>query len=116
MQTLINTTKNKVIATSVEKAQGFGERSKGLLGRSSLKKGETLWIPGSYNSIHTFFMKFPLDLIFVDRNFVVRTVKTDVPPWRLVFAHWKSVSVFEMAAGQLSPDNVEKGDVLSVGH
>lgn len=116
MRSLINTSKNKVIASQVEETNGFGERSKGLLGRDSLEQGRALWIPGSYNSVHTFFMKFPLDLIFVDRNLVVRTVKTNVPPWRLVFAHWKSFSVFEMAAGQLSPDNVEKGDVLNVSH
>ncbi len=116
MGALINTSKNTIIASTVEVASGFQKRNKGLLGRTSLENGKALWIPNSYFSVHTFFMKFSLDLIFVDRNLVVQTVKTHVPPWRLVFAHWRSFSVFEMAAGQLTPDKVEKGDILSVGH
>ena len=115
MDRLVNTTKNTVLATSVEVADGFFERSRGLLGRDCLEKGKTLWIHNSYNSVHTFFMRFSLDLIFVDKNMIVRTIKTDVPPGRLIFAHWKSLSVFEMASGQLNTSNIEKGDELRVG-
>lgn len=116
MSTLINTSKNKILATKVEEAKGFIKRSKGLLGRDCLPAGEALWIPGTYNSVHTFFMKFSLDLIFVDSNLKVKTIKTNVPPGRLVFAHWRSFSVFEMAAGQLNESNIEKGDILSVSN
>jgi uncharacterized membrane protein (UPF0127 family) len=73
-------------------------RMKGLLGRSELPPGEGLLIrPAS--SIHMFFMRFPIDAVFVDRKLVVRKVARGVKPWRVVFGRGAH-SVIELAAGE----------------
>lgn len=115
MTNLINQTRELVVARQVEKAWSLGARLQGLLGRSSLEAEAALWIHPC-NSIHTFFMKFAIDVIFVDGDLVVRKVVRHIPPWRLVLPVWKACSVFEMAAGQATPERVNEGDRLHVGH
>ena len=79
-------------------ASRFFQRAKGLIGRSSLPPGEGLLIERC-NAIHTFFMKFPIDAIFLDRRGrVVKTVR-NIRPWRfLVWGGWRAVKVLEVAA------------------
>ena len=73
-------------------------RMKGLLGKSELPPGEGLLIrPAS--SIHMFFMRFAIDVVFVDKELVVRKVARGVKPWRVVFARGAR-SVIELAAGE----------------
>ena len=73
-------------------------RMKGLLGRSDLPPGEGLLLrPAS--SIHTFFMRFPIDAVFLDRNLVVRKITPSVKPWRLAFAR-RADGVLELTAGE----------------
>jgi uncharacterized membrane protein (UPF0127 family) len=82
----------------VRVARTFFERAKGLIGAKSLPPGEGLLIPGC-NAVHTFFMAFPIDLRFYDRN--NRLVKTvlGVRPWRLfVWGGFKAAKVLETAA------------------
>lgn len=109
----MNVTKNKLIASEVEQAINFKQRAIGLLGKSSLPKNHALWIHRC-RDIHTFFMKFPIDVIFVDSELKVTRVTNEIKPWRLAF-HWKASSVFEMNAGEASQDKVEVGDQLHVG-
>lgn len=115
MSQLVNKTKNTLVASEVFEAKSFWARTKGLLGRSSLPSGHALWIHHC-NSIHTWFMKFPIDVIFLDRQLKVKAVYQNVKPWRLVFSFSGAVSVVELAAGQLSHQIVEKGDLLDVRH
>jgi uncharacterized membrane protein (UPF0127 family) len=73
-------------------------RMKGLLGQSELPPGDGLLLrPAS--SIHTFFMRFPIDAVFLDRDLVVRKVTPFVMPWRLAFAR-RAHGVLELAAGE----------------
>jgi uncharacterized membrane protein (UPF0127 family) len=73
-------------------------RMKGLLGRSELPPGEGLLLrPAS--SIHTFFMRFPIDVVFLDRDLVVRKTVSGLKPWRLASAR-RARSVLELAAGE----------------
>jgi uncharacterized protein len=115
MTSLINRSKNVVIARNVEQARTIFSRMQGLLGRAELSSDVTLWI-GSCNSIHTFFMKFTIDAVFVDKNLVVRKVVRRIQPWRLVAPVWGASSVFEFAAGVATPAVVTEGDQLHVGH
>ena len=83
----------------VKVARTFLERAKGLIGVKSLPPGEGLLILRC-NAVHTFFMSFPIDLRFYDRN--NRLVKTvfNVRPWRLfVWGGFKAVKVLETASG-----------------
>lgn len=115
MKQLTNKTKNKTLATHLDVASNFSTRAKGLLGKDNLPQGHALLIKNC-SSIHTFFMKFDLDVIFVDRNLKVTSIHTNIPAWRLVIPRWGSKDVIEMASGQLSSAIVETGDELYVGN
>jgi uncharacterized membrane protein (UPF0127 family) len=94
----------------VEVADHGATRRKGLLGRSGLLAGEGLWIVPC-ESVHTFGMKFPIDLVYLDRNKKVKKVRHSVPPWRLsacLTAH----SVVELASGTIQMTKTRPGDKL----
>jgi uncharacterized membrane protein (UPF0127 family) len=65
------------------------------------------------NAIHTFGMRFPIDVLFVRRDGVVVKVQRNVPPWRIAAALW-AYAVIELPAGTLSARDVTVGDVLTV--
>ena len=95
----------------VETAAGFIARLVGLLGRNGLEPGRALLLaPGSM--IHTCGMRFPLDLIFVDRQWTVTRVVRGVRPFRCVSGGKHAHAVLEMQAGWLPPDAVRAGDRL----
>lgn len=100
------------MATDLKTAIGFLARSKGLLGRRSLTPGEALWIKRC-NSIHTFFMRFPIDAVFVDSSLKVIHVYRALPPWRITRPHLRASSVMEFSAGTISKD-LKPGDQLYV--
>jgi uncharacterized membrane protein (UPF0127 family) len=111
----MNITKNLVLAEKVEKAVSFHSRLKGLLGRKTMNANETLWIIRC-SSIHTFFMNFSIDVVFVDHSLKVRARYENVKPWRLVSTVWGAKSVFEFAAGAIAKGKIEVGDQLNVVH
>ncbi len=79
-------------------ARTFAERARGLIGTKSLAPGEGLLIP-KCNAIHTFFMSFPIDATFLDRNNnIVRVVK-NIRPWRFfIWGGWRATQVLETAS------------------
>lgn len=85
----------------------------GLLPRSSLGENEGLWIE-SCNSIHTFFMRFPIDVAFLDSQGTVVAMYENLRPWRLTFIHFSAKSVLETAAGQMHKKKIQKGKVLKL--
>jgi len=105
-----NVTRGTVLATRLEVADSGPKRNKGLLGRAGLAAGEGLWIVPC-ESVHTFFMKFPIDLVYLDRKNRVRKVRDSVPAWRLsvcLSAH----SILELPAGTIRATQTERGDTL----
>lgn len=115
MAQLKNITKSQILAKNVREARSLWSRTKGLIGSDTLPKEETLWI--SYcNSIHTFFMKYPIDVIFVDKNLRIKQVKFNVRPWSVLLPVWGATSVFEFESGKLDFTNLEVGDQLHVGN
>jgi uncharacterized protein len=105
-----NLTRQTTVATAAEVAGTGAARSKGLLGRTGLGAGEGLWIVPC-ESVHTFFMKFPIDLIYLDRNLRVKKVRSSVGPWR-VSACLSAHSVLELAAGVIRETQTQAGDKL----
>ena len=79
-------------------------RAKGLLGRSGLQRGEGLLLLRE-PSIHTFFMRFPIDVVFFDSEFVVLKVVPGLRPWR-VASRRGAYGVLELPAGSVSPELV----------
>jgi uncharacterized membrane protein (UPF0127 family) len=88
-------------------------RMKGLLGRNELRRGEGLHLRPAA-SIHTLFMRFPIDAIFLDRDFRVLSVREHVKPWR-VAAQRRSQAVLELAAGEARDRRISIGDRLALG-
>ncbi len=99
-----------VLATRLEVADSGPKRNKGLLGRDGLAPGEGLWIVPC-ESVHTFFMRFPIDLVYLDRNNTIRKVRSAVGPWRLS-ACLSAHSVLELPAGTIRNTRTEPGDLL----
>lgn len=110
---LLNRTRGSVLASRLEIADSGRKRSKGLLGRDGLGPGEGLWIVPC-ESVHTFFMQFAIDLVYLDRNNKVRKVRSAVPPWRLS-ACLSAHSVVELPAGTVVQTETQRGDLLQFG-
>lgn len=81
----------------------------GLLGTAELRSGEGLWIDHC-NSIHTFFMKFAIDALFLDAESRVVRAYRNLVPFRATRLVWKAKSVLELPAGSLENQAVELGD------
>jgi uncharacterized membrane protein (UPF0127 family) len=110
----INETTGKNIADNLVVAGTLLARMKGLLGRDSLPNGEGLLIKPCMG-IHTFGMKYPLDIVFLDRENRVVAVKQNMPPNRVSRIYFSAVSVFELPAGTLEGTQVTIGDRVSIG-
>ena len=113
MKKLLNKTKNSQIATHVDLANTFATRAKGLLGQTSMNEGKALWIT-SCTSVHTCFMNFAIDAVFVDKNLVVKKKVSNLKPWRMTVPAWGASSVFELPAGTIQKTKIEVGDQLDV--
>jgi uncharacterized membrane protein (UPF0127 family) len=99
-----------VVASAVEVANTRATRRKGLLGRDSLDLAAAMVISPCC-SIHTAFMRFPIDVAFVDRDGTVRRIVRDMGPWRMAIA-LRAHTVVEFAGGSLSRRDVQIGDRL----
>ena len=87
-------------------------RMKGLLGKRALPTGEGLLIRPA-PSIHTFFMRFPIDVVFLSRRGEVLKVSPDVKPWRTRTCR-RAYSVLELAAGEAGRRGIAAGDQVVV--
>jgi uncharacterized membrane protein (UPF0127 family) len=64
-------------------------------------------------SIHTFFMRYNIDVVFMSRKNAVIKIIRDLKPWRMTWIYWRATKTLEMPAGQL-PQDIKVGDVLEV--
>ena len=103
----------KLLIENLQTAQSLVSRGIGLLSRKSITSNEALWLkPG--NNVHTFFMRFAIDCIFLDSKMKISRVYKNVKPFRFVGPVWKAASVIEAAAGQVESWNLKEGDQLYV--
>jgi uncharacterized membrane protein (UPF0127 family) len=107
---LLNARTNDVIADHVELADTRATRRRGLLGRNSMDPSEGLILLPSF-AIHTAFMRFPIDVVFVNREGVVVRIARDLGPWRMAVS-WRAHAVIEFAGGSLRTRDVRPGDRL----
>lgn len=113
MVKVYNSTKNNTIADAAIVAKSFLTRSIGLLSRKFISENECLIIEPCF-SIHTFFMRFPIDVLFVDRKNKIVAAYENVLPNRILPVHLSSQYVVELAAGQILKKNIEKCDIIQV--
>jgi len=88
-------------------------RSRGLLGRSELAEGEGILLSPA-SSIHTFFMRFPIDVAFLDRDLVVQRIVERLPPWRMAGCRGTR-AVLELPAGACDTVGLREADKLVLG-
>ena len=91
-------------------ADTSSKRRVGLLKHERLDPGHGLWITPC-ESVHTFFMKFPIDLVYLDKNLKVRKVRHAVPAWRMSMC-LTARSIIELPAGTAERTKTEAGDQL----
>lgn len=110
---ITNLSKNRILAEEVILARSFFKRLKGLLGYKLLgpKQGMIL-LPS--NSVHTFFMHFPIDILFVDKNNKVIMAISSLKPFSLTPICWRSKYIIELPAGVIQSTSTEKGDALAL--
>ena len=101
-----------MLAQGAEVADTSAKRRTGLLKHSRLEPGDGLWIVPC-ESVHTFFMKFPIDLVYLDKTRKVRKVRKAVPAWRLS-ACFSAHSILELPAGTIEESKTAVGDELEI--
>ncbi|MEK7309029.1 MAG: DUF192 domain-containing protein, partial [Nitrospirota bacterium] len=88
-------------------------RIKGLLGRKDFASGQAL-ILDPCNSIHTFFMHFPIDVLFVDKNNKALEALSNFNPNKVSRTYWHSRRVIELPAGTIIATNTLKNDFIQL--
>lgn len=83
----------------------------GLMGRRSLAPGQGLLIRPS-NGVHTFWMRFSIDVLLLDKEHRVLSVYGKLRPFRMTSISWKAASVLELPAGTIAATNTQPGDLL----
>ena len=108
-----NTRNGKQLADNVTVADSLFTRMKGLLGKADIKTGEALWIRPC-TSIQTFFMRFPIDVVFLNKRKQVVAFKRNVQPNRLTPIYLSAVSVLKLPIGTIDASNTETGDTIDI--
>ena len=109
---LRNASSSRVVADTVELAITRATRRRGLLGRDGLPSGHALLI-APCSSIHTWFMRFPIDVIFVRRDGLVLKTRAAIPAWKMAFG-WAAYATVEVPSGAVALNSVKPGDRLEL--
>ena len=109
---LRNLTRGTLLGDSIDIADTSAKRNRGLLKHTELRAGEGLWITPC-EGVHTFFMKFAIDLVYLDRAHKVKKVRHAVVPWRMS-ACLSAHSIIELPAGAARQSLTQAGDDLEI--
>ena len=119
MAVIRNLTTHTLLADQAQLAQGMLARMRGLLSRSSLHEGEALILPRC-NAIHTCFMRFPIDALFLKTTPAARSTQGTVlrvvsalPPFRLAWAR-RADTVVELPLGTIARTKTRVGELLAI--
>jgi uncharacterized membrane protein (UPF0127 family) len=108
-----NLRNNRKLSHNVAVADSLLKRLKGLLGRNEMLQGEALLIKPCM-SIHTFLMKFPIDVIFLDKRSRVIAAIRNLQPNRLTALYLRATSALELPAGILDATDTKVGDEIEI--
>lgn len=108
---VVNETRGTVAVERCRVARSLRDRTVGLLGTPHLAAGQGLWIERS-PSIHMFFMRYPIDAVFVDRDRRVVRIVERLRPWRIVAWVRGARDCLELPAGSADQAGVQVGDEL----
>jgi uncharacterized protein len=114
----INRTRATVICQRLEDAGGLSGQSRGLLGRSGLEPDQgMLFETGRFTPfmwMHMFFMRFPIDIVFLDRRGRVVKINCALKPWRVSSMVFGARKALELAAGAAVRSGTEVGDQIDI--
>jgi uncharacterized protein len=108
-----NVTRGTVVADRVRIASSAIDRTVGLLRTPEVRPGEGLWIERS-PSIHMWFMRYPIDAVFVSREGRVTKIAAELRPWRIVWWARGAQDCLELRAGAAAQSDTRVGDELRV--
>ena len=108
---IANQTRGTVLATDVRWATSPWARFRGLMGRPRFPPGEALVFPGE-KWVHTQFVRFPIDVVYYDRDGTVLHVAHALPPWRLAPLSWRAAGAIELPVGTAQETETQVGDRL----
>jgi hypothetical protein len=100
-----------LLAWDVLKAKDFFTRSRGLMFKNSIDKGTGMFFPHC-NWIHTFFMKFPIDVVYLDKKMKIVDLETDLRPWRFCMPRFSASHVLELPSGTVNSFLLKTGGIL----
>jgi len=114
---LIVRTTGKILAQNVEVADTFWRRFRGLMLRRKFPRGSALLFklsrPGRYG-VHMLFVKFPIDLLYLNENFVVVDICRNLKPWRIHRPKVKASYIVELPAGTISRTRTKLGQKIEL--
>ena len=111
--TAFNISKDTVIASDLKEAVNFSQRFIGLMGKDRLEKNEGLWM-ARCRAIHTFWMRFPLDVVFLDRELIVIKTVKGLRPFRPVVSCRHAQGVLELPEGTIERARIQIGDRVKI--
>lgn len=103
----------QLLAERVVLANTFFTRLRGLIGRRRLAPAEALWLRPC-NGVHTWWMHYAIDVIFLDRELRIVKLVENLRPFRLTAPHRAARSVLEMSAHTISRTRLQVGDKLEI--
>ena len=106
-----NSSKNIIISDDAKVAKTFFSRSLGLIPKKKLKKEECLIIKPCC-SVHTFFMNFPIDVLFINNENKVIAAYENVKPWKILPIHLSSKKVLELPSGSIQTKSITLSDEI----
>lgn len=110
---ILNLTRQSVPARNARYASSFGARLSGLIGKRFSPALDGM-VFDRCNAIHTFFMRYPIDVIFADEKYRVLKTVPAFPPWRPFLACRNAFYVIELPAGMLESTATAPGDQLDL--
>ncbi len=113
MPRVLNKSKGTVVAERLQVARSLWSRFWGLMGRRELPRGDALLLR-STSSIHTAFMRFPIDVVFIDRAQRVVKVAPEMKPFRVALAFGGARGALELPSGAAAEAGIEPGDELVI--
>ena len=111
MTILVNARTDRVLLDELREARGPWESFVGLMFAGSLDAAHGLLFRPA-RGIHTHFMRFPIDLIYLDDTFSVQAIRERMAPWRFDFR--SAAAVIEVNAGVARSSNIQVGDQLRI--
>lgn len=110
-----NETREQDLMTQGRCADRPWSRLRGLMGAAPLDEGQGLWIKPC-NGIHTCWMRFALDVVYLDRELQVVALDVAMPPWRFGRIRRGAHSVLELPPGAIAATGTQVGDQIALIH